>query len=79
MYYTCHWFNTGCTFQVESSVDNEDHSSCLLHLTSVVTKVLLTDILEGENIGFEFTGYLTSGALLGLVEGEIILSKLEYF
>ena len=64
---------------VESSVDSEDHFSCLLNYTSVETKVLLSDSLEGESIGF--TCYnLTSAAFLVPVEGEIVnLSKFEDF
>ena len=64
---------------VESSVDSEDHFPCLFHLTSVVTKVLLTGTLEGEYIGFTGSLDLTSGALLGPVEGELILSIFECF
>ena len=36
---------------IESSVENNDHSPCLLHLTFVVTQVLFFDVLEGESVG----------------------------
>ena len=52
---------------------------CLHHLTSVATKVLLRDPLEGENIGFTGCLDLMSRALLGPLEGEITFDKFECF
>ncbi len=65
-----------CLLYVESCVDSEDHFLCLLHLTLVVTKVLLTHTLEGHSVGLISCLDLTSGALFGPVEGETTLSKL---
>ncbi len=64
---------------VESSVDSEEHfpSSCVLHLTLVVTKILLSHTREAHSVGPIISCFdMTSGALFGPVEREPILSKL---
>ena len=71
---------TGRIFRmVQRPIDCEDHFPCLLHFTLVKTKVLLTDTLKDEYIGFSSCVYLVFGALLGPVKGEVIFSIFKYF
>ena len=64
---------------VESSVEGENNPPFLLHLTPIVTKVLLTSILKFEDIGVFICLDLMLGAFLCPMERKIILSIFKYF